>query len=470
MSRRILNSEEGSLPLTLLATIVVAGLISVLLTRSVAGERAVRFDRNFGESLQVADVGVSRGLFALNEGFEATLPTPASPASATVDGIDYEWWAEKTGVQREWQITSQATSNDVSRRVLARIEERPLFFPGAFGDKLIALNGTSTDIDSYNSDPSCTTATRECRWGSTTSNNYQQPFGTGNGSIGTNEDFDFDGNTTVRPGGAFLYDWRNNPGTGVTASDPFGDRCDGNPCTTTYTSTRPEKLDFVDTMGFITSKFESGGGCDSPATGQHKGVWPVGAHNTTLTLTSYLTSQDSTYTGPADPESAPEPTDDDYTNYYCAHSVEVLGDLRLDPKVTPDNPVVIFVKDYVTISKSGAKIACHNSASTTWCDKNDPRKVRPQASRLQIYVAGIPHTGSTAGDVAIKSQSMFAGVIYAPLSRCGGSGGGGADVYGAIMCGTMDNVGNWDFHYDDALGVAGSGQFNVAHWQEVAPE
>jgi hypothetical protein len=465
MSGRILMArEEGSLPMAMLATIVVAGLISVVVSRTVAGERAVRFDRNFGESLQVADVGVNRGLFALNEGRQDNLPPGSAPRTETVDGITYEWWGEPTGEQREWRITSQATASDVSRRVVATVEEVPLFFPGAFGDQLIALNGTSTDVDSYNSDPACTAYTRECRWGSTTTDNYQQPFGTGNGSIGTNEKFDFEGNTSIRPGGAFLYDWRENPGQGLTASDPFGDRCDGNPCTTTYTSTIDEKLDFASSsrMGFITSKFASNGRCSNNATPRQRNEWKLSRKNATETITSFAT-QNGRAAGTSDP------TDPDFDNFYCADSLEILGHLRLDDTVTPENPVVIFVKDYVRIPNSGSLVGCHNSNASTWCTGSDPRRVTPQASRLQIYVAGIPHTGATAGDISLKSQVMFAGVIYAPLSRCGGDGNAGADVYGAVMCGTMDNVGNWDFHYDDALGVNGSGQFNIAFWQEIAP-
>jgi hypothetical protein len=460
----VTRREDGSLPLAMLATIVVAGLITVVIARTIAGERAVRFDRNFGESLQVADVGINRGLFALNEGREDMLPTAGTPRIETVDGIDYEWWAEPSGAYREWQVTSEATANGVSRRVRATIEEVPLFFPGAFGDKLIALNGTSTDVDSYNSDPTCTAYTRECRWGSTTSDVYQQEFGTGNGSIGTNEDFDFSGNTTIRPGGAFLYDWEDNPGQGITVDDPFGDRCDGNPCTTTYTSTVPEKLDFATSarMEFITRKFESGGGCHNNSNPRQMGTWKLGAKNTTTSIVSYATSRGRTPDGT-------EPTDPDFENYYCAHSLEILGHLRLADSVTVDNPVVIFVKDYLTVPNSGTLVGCHNADASVWCSGTAVRRVTPAASRLQIYVAGMPHSGATAGDISMKSQTMFAGVVYAPLSRCGGGGGAGADVYGAIICGTMDNVGNWDFHYDDALGANGAGQFNIAFWQEVPP-
>jgi hypothetical protein len=466
MSRRLMPStprgaEEGSLPLALLATIVVAGMIGVIMTRMVAGENAVRFDRDFAEALQVADVGINRGLFALNEG--QIPPAPGAPSTAQVDGITYEWHGTEIE-PRFWQVVSESeTAAGVSRRLVAIVEDQPLFFPGAFGDKLVALNGTSTEIDSYNSG-SCTTPADACEWGT------DPDFGTGNGSLGTNEDFDFSGNTSIRPGGAFLYDWADNPGTGITTDDPFGDRCDGNPCTTEYVTTLPDKLEYAsnDRMAFITEKFAAGEACDG-ASDRQMGEWSLGAKNTTTTIQSYHTATGGT----GDPANN-DPTDPDFGNFYCADSLDVLGDLELADTVTADNPMVIFVKDHFTIPNPQTYVACHNADATATCPKTEAddastRSVRPIASRLQIYVAGIPSRGTTAGDISLKASTKFAGVVYAPVSRCGGSGGAEADVYGAIICGTMDNVGNWDFHYDDALGTAGSGVFSVASWQETAP-
>jgi len=100
------------------------------------------------------------------------------------------------------------------------------------------------------------------------------------------------------------------------------------------------------------------------------------------------------------------------------------------------------------------------------CDKNDPRAVRPLAASLQIYSASDLDQGG--GDIFVKSQSMFSGVVYAPRARCGTDGGGGAGVhvYGALVCASVDNVGNWQFHFDDTLGSYGTSAYDVAGWRE----
>jgi hypothetical protein len=53
-------------------------------------------------------------------------------------------------------VTSTGELVGRDRVVVAAIEERARFFPGAFGDQLVALKGTSSQVDSYNSG-TCTT-------------------------------------------------------------------------------------------------------------------------------------------------------------------------------------------------------------------------------------------------------------------------------------------------------------------------
>lgn len=473
-----LRGEDGSIPLALLASIIVAGLVGALFVRVIGSEEQVRFDRAFTEALPVADVGVNRGLFALNNG----LPVPGdlSPDVASVDGTTYEWYGAASG-PRAYEVTSTSTTaSGVSRKVVARIEEDPLFFPGAFADKLVGLNGTSSKVDSYNSDPACSGPAEDCGWGT------DKHFGTANGSLGTNDIFDFSGNVTIRPNSAYLYDMKGNPPVGATEpDDPFGHRCDvgNNPdnlCTRTYVEGIPEKLDLTTQfrMGFIRNKF-GGGPCDTAT--RSEGNWlPSGA----TPLTSYA----DTLTDPVARDAAKsgsDPTHGDFKNYYCADTLQFAEDLKLDPSVSPANPVVVFVRDSVKIVGQGTKgtvVACYGADNSTVCDAkthpggdNKPvqnRQVLPESARLQIYVLG---GGSSSGNnVTFGSGSRFAGVIYAPLSRCGGASGGNSggadiDIYGAAICKFMDNVGGWRFHYDDALGTYGTGQWAVGYWTEERP-
>jgi hypothetical protein len=496
MSR--LRGERGSLPLTLLAAIIIASLASVLVARTVAGQRSSSTDRIFTRELHVADAGVQRGLFLVSAQTGTTTaiaPGSSTTFSETIDGLRFDVTVRRES-QRRWTVTSRslpAAGTGPDRTVVAQVEERPFFFPGAFGDTIIALNGTSTSVDSYNSkNPSqspvaaCTLTADKCGWGTSAE------FGTNNGSLGTNGSFDFTGNTTVRPGGAFLYDWLNNPPTsGVTATNPFGNRCSGNRCTTTYVSTvdDPLKYDTPQRMGFIDAKFASGGPCadTNPATNprynipvnQVGGVYVFGArvgettrldgvgsgNNATATVPSYATSR-----GIAPGSS--DATDPNFTNFYCALSLDIPDNLVLASSVTSANPVVIFVKNsvsggnQVTVHcRNPAGDECNGFSGNTNIQSTFPR---PIADWLQMYVAGVPAGSSgSASNVSFRAGAKVAGIFYAPRSSCGTPGSGGVNVYGIMICRSMDNVGNWKFHFDDALGDRGSGEFLIADWVEA---
>lgn len=464
-------SEDGSLPLALLAVIVVAGIVSVLLARVVAGEQAVRFDRDFSDALQTADVGVSRGLFALNEGLlpAGTTTWPSSqPAPTQVDDVAYDWSMTKTS-DREWEITSRSTTpSGVSRLVVAIAEDQALFFPGAFGDRFVGLNGTSTHLDSYDSDPACSSA---C-WGENTA--AGNLYGTGNATIGTNLQLDLSGQANMAPGSGHLFDWDANPGTGAPA--PFGQRlvdgelkdsCKGNQrCTTEYVSTVGDRHEGMSEarIRFIYEKFEAGQACADTASDRWKDTWTIGSNQNdpAVVLQSYATTA-SAAPGPLNPSHP------DFTNFYCAENLDINTDVVLDESVTPENPVVVFVRNRLKVVHPDLSIACHGPGAVTvsdcdadtYPDTASARTVRPQAARLQIYVAGL------GTDNVNMKNGEFAGVVVAPKSSCDNAGG--AHFFGSMACKVVDHVGNWNFHYDDALGKYGSGFYSVARWEERAP-
>lgn len=462
------------MPVALLAAIVVAGIVTVLTSRMIAGERAVRFDRSFTQSFHTADAGVQQAIFQLNAGAHASMAVGDStaPTTTTFGDDTYTWTLTREG-PRSWIVTSTGTQTDVSRTVQANITEQPLFFPGAFGDTLIAVNGTSTSVDSYNSG-SCTTPAADCKWGT------DDDFGTGNGSIATNGYFDFSGNPVLRPGSAFLYDWLDNPANGITASDPFGDRCDGNPCTTTYVSTIDDALDYASDakMRFVFDALDRADADDDNAcdgAGQELGgkEFKAGRKPTTPVPALAPYEADSTWT-------VTDPTDPGFVNYYCADSLQFLDDTELASSATVDHPVVIFVRDFVTIGNR-VTVACETTSGGK-CSQNQTSvpdlrasDTRPGAARLQMYVAADERGGGKKGsNITYNADSVFAGVVYAPRSRCGSPGGASVDIFGAVICGSMDNVGNWNFHYDDALGTFGTNVFGVGYYteepsQEVTP-
>lgn len=483
MSRRVENTpdrrrEEGSLPLALLAAIVIAGIVSVLLARVVAGERAARFDRDYSDALQTADVGINRGLFALNEGLvpPGASSYPASaPAPTQIGDIDYDWSLTRTGTA-QWEITSRSmTPSGVSRLLVATATEDPLFVQGAFADRPLALNGTSSQLDSYNSSVSCGS---NC-WGDP-GTTFGQKYGTGNATIGSNEQLDLSGQPQIPPGSGFLYDWAANPGEGSPA--PFGKRLvEGalddacvvtagtkTRCTTEYVRTvlDPHSMSLPERTQFVTDMFETGE-CSDPGSAHWLPSGQIGdrRNDPPVALRSYATQA-----GIGSDPGPNTPVQDGFVNFFCVEDLSFKTNVVLSHEVTVDNPVIYFVKNKLTVDQS-LSIACHNFSATTTppdsnCDADSisnaaNRTIRPQASRLQIYVAGL-------GDADIEmGNGEFAGVVFAPRSNC--SNGGGAHFFGAMMCRTIDHRGFWSFHYDDALGTFGSGYYSVARWEERAP-
>lgn len=478
---RLSRTQEGSIPLALLATIVTAGLMTVLVGTVIQSERTVRFDRSFTNVVQAADAGVEEAYHMLDKGLLDDLEVsdpPAGPYTGSNNGMDYEWEIDRL-TTREFEVVSSGEAEDGTiRTVVAQIDKDALFFPGAFGDQLVGLQGNSTHIDSYESATSgCSTNTDpDLCWGDDPAND---PYGTAKAALGTNGDFVFQGNSeSIRR--AVLYDWIDNPPDegSVTDENPGGSRCEDSgatgkqPCTHEVLRMNDEPLEYgTDAeMAFIQSKIDNcstgqwlhEGGMDGVTRGDE--VTYLGEKNgPAAKLRPYSTDA-------ADNEGSP--ADASWENYWCADSVQVLGNVDLTDAASPETPVVIFVQDSYSqgsqqqVNWTGDRSTNFNKMTTTdgW------RSERPSASSLQIYVASDLPDGSTA-NVSIANQAVFAGVVYAPRSICSGaSSNASASIYGALICRTISNVGNWKFHYDEVLGQITRDTYTVATWREEPPD
>lgn len=482
---RLRAQQEGSLALAMLVVVVVAGLITVIVARTAQGQRTARFDRDFTEALHVADAGVNQALFQLNEGVidKSTIGLGASASgSITVDGETSNWTVTRD-TSRRWKVTSTSVLPDADRTVVAELLERPRFFNGAFGDEIISLNGSSSNADSYSSVTTCSSSPIQCGWGPSNQTGYD--YGTGNASLGTNETFQFQGNPKIRPLGATLYDWDSADAAAAATNPFFGDRCKGNPCgdpngdgVPDFVLTNERELDFAgaERMQFITDRVgpsAPSGACSGgtvASAGRAQELGPLVLKNGDI-LRPY--EKDPTW-AVKDPQAAA------FQNYYCADSIQVDGN-QIQVASTADKPVVIFVRDFLSF-KSQSQFGCHDSRSGTriWCNDADGKagnsnrpkhqdgRVRPPALKLQMYFlggTGKSGNGKGASDISLAANAAFAGIIYAPRSVCAG-GNGNVDIYGAVICGSLLNVGNWGFHYDDALSGLGNGEYDIAFWSE----
>lgn len=180
------STETGSIPLVLLAAIILGGLIIALYMDVSTGLRLASADRDFNQAVQVADAGLQEAFTALSSLDEEDMPALGEVLDTTTTGVlgrgNYEWTARRTGAA-SWQVRSEGEFGEASRVLEASMGPMSLFGLAAFGDILIELRGAN-DADSYNE--------------TTTSG--------GRGTVGSNNQITLRGNATVdwvkRYGGA----------------------------------------------------------------------------------------------------------------------------------------------------------------------------------------------------------------------------------------------------------------------------
>lgn len=153
MMRRMPSREAGSLPLALLAAIVIGGLIVALYGVIMSGVRSSARDRDLAAAIQVADAGLQEAFVALQQVEEGEPPDCDTNGDGSCngtlrDGSPYRWEYEVLG-ERLWRVTSVGTHNDHTRAVRAQIGERPLFGAAIVTDDKFTYNGGGGGTDPF---------------------------------------------------------------------------------------------------------------------------------------------------------------------------------------------------------------------------------------------------------------------------------------------------------------------------------
>jgi type II secretory pathway pseudopilin PulG len=418
------DAERGSLLLAMLGTIVIGGLVVMLVATTMASQSSARRDRNFVQAVQGADAGVQNALLALNTGqinSRATAVGAQTPTyTTTLDGTTYRWFARKVDAL-SWEVRSTGTTGTTGasrRTAVATVKEKPKLSLVAFARVSVSMPGSNI-IDSYDSRATCLVGAN-CAWGSAGD-------GTGNGVIGSNNTVDIGGNSSVVDK-VELYDWLNNPSYA---------RCtrQNAVCPTSLVRTRDEVLDYRSDTAL---KFANDALAACTAQGRMGGTWTASVHGGGSNSTP--ASLSATTLAPPGVPVADHP-------FYCYESLVFDRDTVL---ANPDVPTTIYVKNSVQVT--GGKLV--NCASP--CSRPN---VAPKSPNLQIYLVG--------GDVNIRNQVGFAGILYAPRANCGSpQSNAGVNFFGALICDSISNQGGWNMHFDDALAGDGNGTFTVAGWRE----
>lgn len=442
MRNEPIAGDRGSIPVALLVTIIVGGLATVLVAGVLTGQRSTRFDRDFTQVVQVADAGVQDALTRLNAGL---LSDGQTETVTNIDGnpaAEYTFTATVGGSPQEWVISSQGTLRGVTRTVEVTSAEVPLFQFALFARTSMEFNGANY-ADSYN--PSSST------------------WCTGNGIVGSDGFFEFSGlapndschkdhpdptvveNPKVTVDGAHLYECGALDATACRdVTIGANDRCShsgGENCLTSAETNRGPLEAFeeswkltpteeLQTIADDEAVCEADGYDDThparPPSDPTGGVNASAGGNWVTQLGDII-------------ETTPTALGRDF---WCVQSILFEGDTGVERGAGGEGVRIYVHPDgFLKAKGTGRTINC----PAFDCDY---RVNYPDASALKIIAREI-------ATIDLKSpQIQFAGAVYAPQAVCKG-GVGGIDVYGSLVCGYVDNVGNWAFHYDDSLADQG---------------
>lgn len=495
-SLRSLHGQRGSIPLAMLVSILVAGLVSVVVAATIAGERSVRFDQRFTGALHVAETGANEALHLLNTG----QLQPGETGTGQSQGHDYAWEAEAFIANDDgdlervpesgqadfanldvearditmWRLTSEGADGETSRTLEVDVQVDPVFDLAAFTDQLMDLAGTNV-ADSYMSRDD---------------GPYTRDWCTGSGRIGTNDEIDFGGGSgqavcpyeladgtreftnQITNDGVDIYDWESDP-------DPA--RCDqaaqneanncwwgvDDPRFVTHEEERSlaediswieEPLSCSDTAGDFVVSEDGDGPYTSPGGDEYYELAPADA----------ITGEEVPF------------AEDVY--FYCFDSVTFDEHTVITGSI--ENPVIFVTDGAVAFDRSGGNgprrvaVNCVDDDGDLCNVQNnfDPtdgydlstgpgaNAVYPDSGALQIFT-----TADSGTVVDVRQQSAVAAAIHAPYGSCGGAGSNASvDVFGAMICGEMVNAGAWRFHYDEALSdLVTLPSYSVGSWREL---
>lgn len=413
MTMSPLRSERGSLPVAMLAVLVVGSLVTVLVGTVVVGERQTRFDQGFEQSLQVAETGLDRMVHLVASGQRTD---DFSLAETAVPGGSYRGVADRN--RRQWRLEATGTAPDgTSRTVSVTVAVESLFGVAAYGRTQVALRGSNT-ADSYVSgtfdDLGAFTLLNDgsniCRGDGTAADPFATAHSsdtrmctpTGNGVVATNQELFLLGGVINRVDRAEVHYAREK------ITDPL-----------------------PGATGFCAGVTET---CSSPKLAYFRE--PIELQPDPVVVPADLTNQGS-FAGASLPAGRQL-----YTNVTLGTDTVVQG--------TPDNPTVLYLTGTLTIP---------NQAVVNFRQTLDGRWVPKPTAGLLIFSAGVGPA------LRFGNHASFSGAVYAP--RATFSGGAAGNIYGSMVTGSISTQGSWNFHYDDALGdVNTEARRVIRNWRE----
>ena len=391
------RAEHGSLPLTMLTALILAGVVVTVGISITTGVNTARHDRDFNASIQIADAGVQQAytqiaqLTAEQDELDPTDPELLSAGSVVegsgeLDGETFAWAATFDG-SGVWSVVSKGGRGETERTLVADIGARNLFPLSLYADVSMQFNGL--------------------------------PSGTARAYNAAGQQV----NMTHLLGSAGPITLNGQCRTGVVLFDEatINRSCDPTP--------QPGVAPDVD-ADFAKDAFEGGVCASGTNNAQFQADLAAGA---------LLRGRD-----------------------YCVSGVTIGNGQRIAVVAPPADlgldgtaPARIYVEpsgDF-SFSSGNTKLLNPGVASGT----PNPPGSAPESTALEVFMSG--------GNFNLRSNSHFAGVLWAPTTACNASNGN-TYSYGALVCGTFNNNGNWTHWYDTEAGEITDGLLTVNSYGE----
>lgn len=450
--RSMLTREDGSLPLAMLAVLIVTALTAVATTTMVMGQTQTRRDQDFEQSLQVADTGLNRMITLIEtRDKEASFCIGTPPATlpgyqaiCTVSNTvpapaGYTGQAIRDDAQDLWTLTVRGTVNARMRTLQATIPMGSPFTYAPLGRQKIELQGGNR-ADSYRSGTfgSGSPRTFTARpYSAYLDANNAITDKTGKGFFATEGPLTLNGQSFANSDGAHIF-YVKNPGYGGAAyvSDPLPgatgicvgvtETCNG------YNVIRNPALPFGDgnrRLEYFRDRVKM-----PPLRVPTQPTLHYDGTNKTLVGMSIA--------DPANGKLAGQP--------YVFRSAKLYSSTTISGN--PLDPTVIYLTGELT-----APAHSHINFET---DPTNPALLRPKpSSGLLIYSI------MTGTAVQFATGVQISGGIYAPYGSF--SGGSQGEIYGALVADWIRTTGGWQFHYDETMGELKGGDLKAVDWVEI---
>jgi hypothetical protein len=412
------GDDRGNLMLVFLILVISTGLTAVALGTVFGATSSTRHDNKFTAALPPADSGVQQALYSFNKQGPSPTGIPAPPTSCSnpaPTASSPQWGAVQDATKPlVWHVTAYGCNGGIVRKVTADLVQSPRFQVGAFADAGAGVHGASSSITSYGA------------------NNHL-------GTIGSNGSVVFHGNTDVSK--IILFDYA---GTNANAG-----RCSGTPCAYTDANNTGSDPAFNGTIVYTVSD-------PYPVT---QADLPAGSDDPNQFMTDQLNACEAA-NGTLQPWVASE------NNYTLVNTgqPQCYSSMTFDGPTTVSgassaNPLQLYVSGNIAMTMNGNasnKIVNVPNNTLPIVTSNN----YPDSAALQIY--------STGTSVAFVNNSTFVGLIWAPFATCAGATSSAtSDIYGSMICGTIDNQGDWNFHWDESLAnKVGLGSWHIANYSE----